>query len=561
MNENTETLSPFQRIWHLVGSERKNIRFLYIYAILSGAISLIIPLGIQAIIGLVLAGKLSSSWFILIVLITLAILLSGLTGLAQLSILESIQSKLFVRTAFNFSEKLASASRYLKKYPSLVELSEKFLDIITVQKSFSKLLLSFTTSLLEIVFGIILLVIYHPAFLIFGLSLLILVAIVLKATYRRGIESARAESNYKFKTAFWLSEIAQNRVTFNLKKAQGFHLQKADEYLRGYVSSRQSHFKILYNQAAIAIGIKVVLTMAMLFLGSFLLVREDISLGQFLASEILIISLVDSVGKLVISVESLYDAGLALEKLGSVTDATLDDDLSLSTLTNVDASAPEVTITDRKSGHPVVNIKPGQKVGICGLPGTGRTRILKTIIGEIQSEYNAQLNHIPVENISGECLGTITGICLQGSNIFEGTLAQNIVLSNEPDMKELTTLSKILNLHGFISSLPGGFNHLFETESGIPNNIAKKIPLARALYQSPPLILIDDVWSVFTREELEKITNHICSIGSTVIFISNKLPLLGKADKCLYIAEHGITDLGKLNLDNLPEGILNITWQ
>jgi ABC-type bacteriocin/lantibiotic exporter with double-glycine peptidase domain len=561
MNENTETLSPFQRIWHLVGSERKNIRFLYIYAILSGAISLIIPLGIQAIIGLVLAGKLSSSWFILIVLITLAILLSGLTGLAQLSILESIQSKLFVRTAFNFSEKLASASRYLKRYPSLVELSEKFLDIITVQKSFSKLLLSFTTSLLEIVFGIILLVIYHPAFLIFGLSLLILVAIVLKATYRRGIESARAESNYKFKTAFWLSEIAQNRVTFNLKKAQGFHLQKADEYLRGYVSSRQSHFKILYNQAAIAIGIKVVLTMAMLFLGSFLLVREDISLGQFLASEILIISLVDSVGKLVISVESLYDAGIALEKLGSVTDATLDDDLSLSTLTNVDASAPEVTITDRKSGHPVVNIKPGQKVGICGLPGTGRTRILKTIIGEIQSEYNAQLNHIPVENISGECLGTITGICLQGSNIFEGTLAQNIVLSNEPDMKELTTLSQILNLHGFISSLPGGFNHLFETESGIPNNIAKKIPLARALYQSPPLILIDDVWSVFTREELEKITNHICSIGSTVIFISNKLPLLGKADKCLYIAEHGITDLGKLNLDNLPEGILNITWQ
>jgi ABC-type protease/lipase transport system fused ATPase/permease subunit len=166
-----------------------------------------------------------------------------------------------------------------------------------------------------------------------------------------------------------------------------------------------------------------------------------------------------------------------------------------------------------------------------------------------------------VENISGECLGTITGICLQGSNIFEGTLAQNIVLSNEPDMKELTTLSQILNLHGFISSLPGGFNHLFETESGIPNNIAKKIPLARALYQSPPLILIDDVWSVFTREELEKITNHICSIGSTVIFISNKLPLLGKADKCLYIAEHGITDLGKLNLDNLPEGILNITWQ
>ncbi|MFM7764719.1 MAG: hypothetical protein ACKO6I_03580 [Sphingomonadales bacterium] len=164
MKLNPDTLSPFIRIWSLAGTERRNIRFLYIYAILAGAISLIVPLGIQAIIGLVLAGKLSSSWFILIMLITLAILLAGLTGLAQLSILESIQSKLFVRTAFDFSQKLASASRSLRKYTSFVELSEKFLDIITVQKSFSKLLLSFTASLLEIIFGVVLLAIYHPSF-------------------------------------------------------------------------------------------------------------------------------------------------------------------------------------------------------------------------------------------------------------------------------------------------------------------------------------------------------------------------------------------------------------
>lgn len=560
MKEYPETLSPFKRIWSLVGTERRNIKFLYIYAILAGAISLIVPLGIQAIIGLVLAGKLSSSWFILIVLITLAILFSGLTGLAQLSILESIQSKLFVRTAFDFSKKLTSANKLISKYNSLLELSEKFLDIITVQKSFSKLLLSFTTSLLEILFGVILLAIYHPAFLIFGFTLLVLVAAVLKATYNRGVQSARSESNYKFKTAFWLTEIAQNRVTFNLKQEQNFHLNKTDEYLKGYVSSRQAHFRILYNQAAIAIGMKVILTMAMLFLGSFLLVREDISLGQFLASEILIISLVDAVGKLVISVESVYDAGIALEKLGSVTDADIETRIEHSPKTDIIAKAPSVTLVDRKSGKPVAVINAGQKVGICGMPGTGRTRILKTIVGDMETEFASQLNNVPVENISGKGLGSITGICLQGSNIFEGTLAQNIVLGNDMDLTELTSLSKALNFHNFVSSLPGGFNHHFESKNGIPNNIERKIPLARALYHTPPLVLIDDVWSAFTKKELEGIWNYIKSLNSTVIFISNQIPVLTQADLCLLLDETGVKDLGKITANNVPPAIQDITW-
>jgi ATP-binding cassette subfamily B protein len=217
-------------------------------------------------------------------------------------------------------------------------------------------------------------------------------------------------------------------------------------------------------------------------------------------------------------------------------------------------------LVDKKSGKPVIEIQAGQKIGICGLPGTGRTRILKTIIGDLETQYASQLNNVPVENISGEGLGSITGICLQGSNIFEGTLAQNIVLGNEPDLTELTSLSKTLNLQTFVSSLPGGFNYEFESESGIPNNIARKIPLARALYHTPPLILIDDVWGVFTKKELEAIWKHINNIKSTVIFISNQIPVLSQADSCLFLDEHGLSSMGKINENNVPSVIQDITW-
>jgi ABC-type bacteriocin/lantibiotic exporter with double-glycine peptidase domain len=202
-------ISPFSRIWKLVLEEKKNIRYLYIYAILSGAIGLMLPLGIQAIIGLVLSGRLSSSWYILVVFITLAVLISGLTKLAQMSILEAVQRKLFVKVALEFSQKLTGTSGILRKYPGLVELSEKFLDVITVQKSFSKLLLYFSASVLQITFGIVLLALYHPIFLLFGLLLITLVIISLKLNWNEGISSARNESDFKFKTAYWLTEIAQ----------------------------------------------------------------------------------------------------------------------------------------------------------------------------------------------------------------------------------------------------------------------------------------------------------------------------------------------------------------
>ena len=69
-------LSPFKRILQLVRSERRNVTYLYVYAIFSGLINLSLPLGIQALVGLVLGGNLSSSWFILAAMVTLGVLLA-----------------------------------------------------------------------------------------------------------------------------------------------------------------------------------------------------------------------------------------------------------------------------------------------------------------------------------------------------------------------------------------------------------------------------------------------------------------------------------------------------
>ncbi|MFM2255009.1 MAG: hypothetical protein RLZZ47_498, partial [Bacteroidota bacterium] len=157
MQENQGNSTPIKLIWNWVNKEKKNVQFILIYAIVSGLLSLAIPLGIQALVGTVMAGKLSSSWVIIVGMTTVLVALSGSTKLAQISILESIQKKLFVRYAWIYKENIVQRNDI-----DLTAKARKFLDIVTLQKSFSKLIADFTKSALQIIVGILLLTIYHP---------------------------------------------------------------------------------------------------------------------------------------------------------------------------------------------------------------------------------------------------------------------------------------------------------------------------------------------------------------------------------------------------------------
>jgi ABC-type bacteriocin/lantibiotic exporter with double-glycine peptidase domain len=127
-------------------------------------------------------------------------------------------------------------------------------------------------------------------------------------------------------------------------------------------------------------------------------------------------------------------------------------------------------------------------------------------------------------------------------------------------MEELTRISKILNLHEYISSLPNGYQHYFEANNNVPNNVSKKIPLARALYQSPPLLLVDDIWSSFTKDEIHQILNYIKKLNSTAIIVSNHLPVLESSDRCFFLNEQGLKEIGKVEQHRIPAEIQNIIW-
>jgi len=199
MNKEKDVTKPFERFWALLKPDGKDITDIYLFAIIGGLLSLGLPLGIQAIINFIQAGKVSTSWFILVGLVVSAIGLTGYMNIAQLRITENLQQRIFTRSALEFATRIPKIQlrELLTRYAP--EWTNRFFDTLTIQKGVSKLLIDFTAASLQILFGLILLSFYHPFFIIFGFALLLLLVYIFNMTAKRGFLTSLEESKYKYK--------------------------------------------------------------------------------------------------------------------------------------------------------------------------------------------------------------------------------------------------------------------------------------------------------------------------------------------------------------------------
>jgi ABC-type bacteriocin/lantibiotic exporter with double-glycine peptidase domain len=210
------TESPWKRLGELLNLDKKEVSQLYIYAIFSGIVSLSLPLGIQSVIHFIQGGEITTSWIILVALVICGVVLTGVLQIMQLRITENIQQRIFTRYSFNLAYRFPRFDRaYLKgKIPT--ELMNRFFDVITLQKGISKVLLEFSAAFLQIIFSLLVLAFYHPFYIAFGISLLILIYVIFRPILKKGFETSLNESKYKYKTAFWLQEIAKTNWSFRL---------------------------------------------------------------------------------------------------------------------------------------------------------------------------------------------------------------------------------------------------------------------------------------------------------------------------------------------------------
>lgn len=545
--------TPVQRFIDLLRLDRKDIYYIFIYAIAGGLINLSLPLGIQAIIGLIAGGNISSSWGILIFIVTIGTAMSGILKVMQLAVTETLQRRVFVRSAFDFADRLPKIPVDSLNRVHLPELANRFFDTLSIQKGLPKILTDVFEAVLQITFGLLLIALYHPIFIFFGLVLLLILYFIFKYTAPVGLATSLQESKYKYMVAHWLEELGRTMTTFKLSGDSPLPLKKTDYYVSGYLESRKKHFNILLWQYGSMIVFKVVITASLLIIGSILVIDNQINIGQFVASEIVIILVMNSVEKLIMSTETIYDVLTAIEKTGAVSDMPteredgldftqcLDGNKGITVqLQNVSFAFPDSSKNTLSNID--LDLKAGEKVCIAGHNASGRTTLIQ-IIACLLKKHSGIItyNDMPRASLELRSLRRSIGDFSEGEDIFAGTILENISLGLEHiGIQDVVAAAKNIGIHDTISHLPEGYNTMMmPSGKNISESLVAKIILTRCIVASPRLLALEECFSKIEKENRTSIIDFLTNKARpwTLACVSNDPYVAQRCDRVIVMAQ------------------------
>ena len=523
--------SALLKLHRLIMTDKRDAGSVYFFAIAGGLISLSLPLGIQTIISFVMAARLSTSIVILIAIVIVGVFLNGLMQVRQIQVIERIRQKIFTRYSLEFSHKIPQISPQEMDDYYLPEVVNRFFDIPALAKSIEKIMLDIPTSVIQILFGLIILSFYHPIFIAFGAFVLVALITIIRITSPRGFETNLNASNYKYETAGWLEEMARGIKTFKYSKGASLHMKKTDKLIGKYLESRTAHFKILTVQYWSLIVFKILIVASMLTAGTWLLLDQQINVGQFIAADIIIILIISSVEKLISTLDNVYDSLSSIEKISKITDSKIEESGNLPFDKNKGCTVIFKEVGFQYPNGNValkeINFTALENKIICfsGNSGSGRSTILRLLTGAYTGfTGNILLNDIPIKNYLLNDLRINTGTLLADQDIFRGSILENLNMGNEHiTMAEITTLAEITGLSSFIISEEKGYDTILDPMGKrISRHIKQKIKLIRALAGKPSLLLLEDPIMDLSATEKENVIRYLKnSCNATVIVISN----------------------------------------
>jgi len=526
-------LTSAAKLFALIKLDKKDISSIYVFAILGGFISLSLPLGIQTIISFVQTNQISASVVVLITIVVLGVFLNGLVQVRQMQVVEKIEQKIFTRYSLAFADKLPKLNLEKLNNYYLPELVNRYFDTISLTKGIEKLLLDIPAAIIQIFFGLLLLSFYHPVFIAFGAFLIFIVVLIIRFSSPKGLATSLKASDFKYDMAAWLEEMARVIKSFKFSKGTSLHMKKSDAIVSNYLEARTAHFRVLLTQYWSFIFFKIIITAAMLMMGAVLLIESKISVGQFIAADIVIITIIGSVEKLISSLDKVYDTLTSIEKLSKILDSEIETGGSIQIADNNKGMAVEFDkvsfgyndeekVLNKISFH----ISPGQMVCLNGASGSGKTTILRLLSGAYKNfDGNVLVDGIPIGNYDLKSLRGNTGILLSQQDIFQATLLENITLGNEAiTIENINELSEKVGLSDFIKNYKEGFDTLLDP---LGKRLSKKerqnILLLRALVGSARLLLLEEPFDHLNEQQKASIIELLkANKKHTIIITSQK---------------------------------------
>lgn len=486
---------------------RNEIGLIIIYSAIVGFFSLIIPVAAQGLVTFVSFGRITQPLFILGVAVFIALSCAAFFRILQIILVENIQQRIFAHTSLDFADTLPKLNMAIFERYRSTELTNRYFDIFTIQKALATLFISGAGVFLQALLGMLLLATYHPLLLTFDIVLIFFLVLVIWLPWRQALKTALKESSAKYEVAGWLEELARLPLLFKFNHYARYGYEIADDKVATYLTARQSHFSRLLQHIIGTHVIQILASTILLVLGGFLVIKNQLTLGQLVAAEIVVTALGESAAKFSTYLENIYDLLAAADKVDFLLDLPLEPNLSAQLKKQqvpvaLD-KAPAIVVKNltftQATGATVLSdlsweVGAKEQLVIYGESGSGKTLLTKLLIGLCSASsgkifYNSiPLQEYPLDNLRCK-MSYINGI-----ELYDGSLFDNLVMHQAITLAQVREVLNDFQLGEKIAHLPEGlYTQLSENQHQLSSHELQMLMFVRAALAKPYVMIIDEV--------------------------------------------------------------------
>jgi ABC-type bacteriocin/lantibiotic exporter with double-glycine peptidase domain len=536
--------------------DRVDYWVIIIYTVLIGLLTLAVPLAAQALVNTIAAGVLIQPLIVLTLGVLGALIFAGILRMLKLVILEKMQQRIFGRVSLHLADHLPQVEHDVIESEFSPQLINRFFDVLTIQKTMSKILFDGPGAALQVVLALLLMSFYSPYLLAFAVSLIIFIVFVIWVLGIGGLKTSIQESYRKYEVADWLEELARCHVSFKMNSARNFSLLKADQLVVAYVKSRRSHFQVLLRQALGIYLFQAIASAGVLAIGGWLVINRELTLGQVVASEIVVVGALEGLEKLIRMMENYYDLLTGLDKVGHLSDMPTERskgrELPINH-TGARVSCRNVRFSYDEKNEVISNldlvIEPGEHVSLVGKSGVGKSTLALMMCGLHEPTHGlVQINGIDIRDLDLRSLRRSVSLVGDTNEVFAGSIEENILMGRDDiTHDELQRAIEMAQLSEELARLPKGLQTRLVTEGrNLSRGQVQRIMIARAIVSRPQLLILDEGFTGVDENDKLAILDALFKpeYGWTIVDISHDPEIVSRTMTIHVLAKGRIVETG-----------------